>query len=556
MKKTITKFTLLLLGMLLVNVSIEAQELQCIISLPSGDISVPVGSPASDFGGVMEAGESVSGVVVPVMSDPTGDNTAEMGCDTIVNGDAVMGNVALIQRGGCFFSDKVYRAQNVGAIAAVICNHTPGAGVLNMGSGGDYAGSAVIPSGFISYEDCAMVTAAIENGDEVRITLRKPNLYNGVSAFAKQTPLSQILPLDSLSVSFSNTGDTIIPDALFTLNITAPNGDVFTSTNGGEIPAASAVSAGFESYTPEELGRYEVEFFSNVTADTIRDFFMITEHTWALDDDSFEGTAGVSNETFVMDGSKYDMGSYYLTGDAGAIVTHAGFAIGNAAEIATGNPDADAFTMLLYKVGPDVAGNTSTYDGFFELVGFGFTSIDGTEAQDEVQVVQLDDQWALEANEDYLMVVSYDGSLAGTGICPRYTTGGASVYPLYGTTVFTDRLYMGGFIGGPNGVVRMYEEGEFEFVKTENVFLDKSKIALSPNPVSTSLNVNFDLDKQAEQVDIRIINIQGQTLKRQTLENVFKGDYKVDVSTLAAGSYVLLTTTPEGRSATQFAVAK
>lgn len=560
MKKTFTKITFLLLGMLLFSFTSNAQSLECIISLPSGDISVPVGSPASDFGFDLVAGESVSGIAVPVVSDVSGpdpaNDTPEMGCDTITNGAEVMGNVALIQRGACFFSDKVYRAQNVGAISAIICNHTEGAGVIDMGSGGDHAGSATIPSGFISFEDCALVTAAINNGDDVTITLRKANLFDGASAFAKQTPLSQVLPLDSLSVSFSNTGDTIIPDASFTVDITDPSGNVTSSSSGGEIAAASTVSAGFESYTPEEIGRYEVAFSSNITSDTIRDFFEVTEHTWALDDGSFAGTAGVSNETFVTDGRKYDMGSYYLTGAAGAVVDYTGFAIGNAAEVATGVPDNDAFTMLLYKVEETVAGNTDSYDGNFSLIGFGFTSIDGTEAQDDIQAIQLDGQYELLPNEDYLVVVSYDGTNANTGISPRYTTGGASVYPLFGTVVYTDRLYMGGFIGGPNGVVRMYEEGEFEFVKTENVFLDKSKIKLSPNPVTTALTVSFDLNEQADDVRLSIINIQGQVLQSQTLNNVLNGSYQVDVNSLAAGSYVLLTTTPEGRSATQFVIAK
>lgn len=560
MKKTFTKFTLLVLGMLLFSFSSFSQGLECIIGLPSGDLHVPVGSPASDFGFDLGAGETISGIAVPVVADITApdpaDDTPEMGCDTITNGAEVMGNIALIQRGSCFFSDKVYRAQNAGAIAAIICNHTEGEGVIDMGSGGDFAGTATIPSGFISFEDCALITAAIDNGDDVTITLRKPNLFDGASAFAKQTPISQVLPLDSLSVSFANVGDTTITDALFTVNITDPDGVVTTSTSGGEIGAASTVSAGFESYTPAQIGRYEVEFFSNVTEDTIRDFFEITEHTWALDDNSFAGTAGVSDETFVTDGYKYDMGSYYLTGDAGAIVTHGGFAIGNADLVATGDENSDAFTMLLYEVSDNVEGGTSTYDGFFNLVGFGFTTIDGTEAQDEIQIIQLDEPWALSPNSDYMMVVSYDGTNANIGVSPRYTTGGSSTYPLFGTTVYTDRLYMGGFIGGPNGVVRLYEEGEFEFVKTENVFLDKSKIKLSPNPVTTELTVSFDLNEQADEVRVNIINIQGQVIRTQTLENVFNGDYPVNVDGIPAGSYVLTTTTPEGRSATQFVIAK
>lgn len=42
-------------------------------------------------------------------------------CSTILNQDSVIGRIALIDRGGCMFSEKVKYAQAAGATAVIIC---------------------------------------------------------------------------------------------------------------------------------------------------------------------------------------------------------------------------------------------------------------------------------------------------------------------------------------------------------------------------------------------------------------------------------------------------
>ncbi len=65
-------------------------------------------------------------------TEPTND-----GCEASVS-DTVSGKIALIDRGDCFFAEKVKNAQDAGAIGAIIVNNAPG-NMLNMGGIGDPA---------------------------------------------------------------------------------------------------------------------------------------------------------------------------------------------------------------------------------------------------------------------------------------------------------------------------------------------------------------------------------------------------------------------------------
>ena len=69
----------------------------------------------------------------PDMLDPANSITGDLaivqgvdslGCDPLTNGPDIMGKIAVIWRGGCEFGVKAFNAQNAGAIAAVIVNHS------------------------------------------------------------------------------------------------------------------------------------------------------------------------------------------------------------------------------------------------------------------------------------------------------------------------------------------------------------------------------------------------------------------------------------------------
>lgn len=64
-----------------------------------------------------------------LVDDGVGDGSD--GCEPIINGAALNGNIAVIRRGNCSFVDKVVAAEAEGAIAVIIVNNT--GGLMTMG---------------------------------------------------------------------------------------------------------------------------------------------------------------------------------------------------------------------------------------------------------------------------------------------------------------------------------------------------------------------------------------------------------------------------------------
>lgn len=74
------------------------------------------------------------------------------GTNTLCNDEPITGDltgkIAVISRGGCYFSDKIWNAQQAGAIAAIIYNNR-GDGLLNMSAGSHLDEEFTIPGAFI-----------------------------------------------------------------------------------------------------------------------------------------------------------------------------------------------------------------------------------------------------------------------------------------------------------------------------------------------------------------------------------------------------------------------
>jgi len=149
--------------------------------------SVSLDTPESLKGFIDEYGTGQFGQPIPENNEPAvsgkivvardGSTNPTSVCNAVVNGAEVTGNIALIDRGICEFSNKVLRAQRAGAIAAIICNIAGvdggnGEAVIGM-AGGAQGTSVTIPSIFLKKSTCDKIRLAIKNGEIVTMTLKK-----------------------------------------------------------------------------------------------------------------------------------------------------------------------------------------------------------------------------------------------------------------------------------------------------------------------------------------------------------------------------------------------
>ncbi len=172
---------------------------------------------AAEFGPSL-ASARVSGVLVAALDpEDTAGPTATDGCSAFTNGADVAGRVAFIDRGTCFFTEKVKNAQDAGAIAVVVADNAAGAPPPGMG-GTDP--SITIPSVRVTQADGAALRAQLPSG--LRVTLSvDPSVRSGAS------PQGQVLlfapdPAQGGS-SISHFDDIAFPNLLMEPTI---NGDV------------------------------------------------------------------------------------------------------------------------------------------------------------------------------------------------------------------------------------------------------------------------------------------------------------------------------------------
>jgi subtilisin family serine protease len=125
------------------------------------------------------------------------------GCEAFPEG-AFDGVAAVISRGGCFFADKIYYAEQAGATFAIIYNNA-GDGLINMACGGDFCdpGEINISSIFIGQGDGeGMVGWYAANGDASQfefnsIAYQAGNIPDRIIDFSSRGPaVSNVLKPD------------------------------------------------------------------------------------------------------------------------------------------------------------------------------------------------------------------------------------------------------------------------------------------------------------------------------------------------------------------------
>lgn len=93
-------------------------------SANSGNYNNTYADPSGGDWGVPDMtipANAVTGTLA-LVDDGTADDS--LGCNPLINGAAITGKIAVVYRGACEFGTKALNAQNAGAIAVIIVNHT------------------------------------------------------------------------------------------------------------------------------------------------------------------------------------------------------------------------------------------------------------------------------------------------------------------------------------------------------------------------------------------------------------------------------------------------
>ncbi|WP_188112019.1 PA domain-containing protein, partial [Aquimarina sp. RZ0] len=150
-----------------------------------------------------------------------GNGTTEDGCSALVNAAAVNGNIAIIRRGTCQFTQKVLNAQNAGAIGVVVVNNDGGNGSFAMTGTGS---GITIPAVMIGNADGNLYINDLLAGNTVNVSLTE-NLpsgcanppetftYTGFQTLPAPLPVNARFGVAALEGDFGIVGDGLAIEA-------------------------------------------------------------------------------------------------------------------------------------------------------------------------------------------------------------------------------------------------------------------------------------------------------------------------------------------------------
>jgi len=161
------------------------------------------------------------------------------GCQPLTNGAEVSGNIALLQRSGCPFTDMVKNAEDAGAVAALVYN-IAGDPVVMFGA----EGIVDIPALMIGQADGNLILAELDADNKVSVVLEKSFLLTSADA-------------GNIMARFSARGPGPIADIL-NPDVTAPGVNIiagFTPDPANAKPGENfAYLSGTSMSTPHVAG--------------------------------------------------------------------------------------------------------------------------------------------------------------------------------------------------------------------------------------------------------------------------------------------------------------
>ncbi len=558
--RTLYKLFAVVLVFLAVNVN--AQQLTTpmllrVTSPASIAATYDYGAP-SDWGPVTLA-ETVTGDAA--WGQTTGVDS--LGCVPFDND--LTGKVALIRRGACNFSLKVYHAQAAGAVGAIIINNpenaTPNA-IVGM-LGGDSAAAVVIPSVFLPLSDGSLISDEVDMGTAVSVSFFIPSLDEAAGLYHYATPQSQIRTLDSFNIRIYNNDNDAETNVVASVDITEPSGNIVTLTeNIGQIdPGFNDYYYVQSTYTPADLGVYTVEYSvasdsGTYAGEVLNAQFEITEHTWS--NSSNENIRGIFYSGWDTD-LRYDIGNTYFP-TAMEDVTHVSFALENPDSL-----EAQTFDIVLYDADSNDDGLVDAYDTWSAIAAQSYTIDSSMIAPNDTILIELFSLGAtaeitLSPNQAYVAMVEYNAlSAANSGLtaAPEYLHSSGIGFVEDNTFLVTNGgLSSWSAATNAAAFVKLHTDGYVIPDGTNDLKLEDTQVTLFPNPTTEVVNLDLNLNEVSDIVNVQIIDVQGRIMQTASFNNIKDEVITLNVSDLAKGNYFIHVQTDEGFRTKNFVVIK
>lgn len=364
-------------------------------------------------------------------------------------------------------------------------------------------------------------------------------------------PSSQIDTV-RMAARIDNIGQLDQTNISITAEISGDNGDAFSTTEMTDLleTDSAVIFLLDETFLPSGQGIYSLVY--SVSADstdlqpgnnTITTEFVISEDLYQKDNGNFDFSTGPAE----VQGETWEVGNYYFVPNGGYEAFEAEFSIASDNNAHQGQ----SVNVFLYKIDED--DNTTAFtDEDVELIGFATHTFTDEENGALVTVPMTDLLTAeqgveLDEASEYLLMVEYLPEMRGI------FSDMPSDYDV-ATVVKNGGWFLGGFTGDAIAVARM----RIRSVETSvgDVEIAKADIRLFPNPATEFVSANIELENASRQMEVRILNTNGQAVASQTFDNTKGENLRFDVRQFATGTYFLQIRTDEGVKTERFAVQR
>lgn len=496
-----------------------------------------------------------------VVDDGTVADSA--GCNALVNGASIAGNIAVVYRGDCQFGTKALNAQNAGATGVIIINNVPGAPIeMNGGTDGP---SVTIPVAMVSDATGATLVNEMANGPVVVFIGSKSGFYGDDLGFYENdvlrpeevsTPL--LIAQNDTEYSVANIGAMVHnygsndqTNVVVTVDITLNGNSVYNQTSAGTTIVSgdsSYITLPTFSMTTYTAGYYYMNY--TISADAADEFmadnvistdFQLSDSTYAL--------SRIIDTTGLPANAAY----YRPSGGVGSFTECIHFMDANASRLQVdgihfsasggtvpsgqteGSLDGEYIEVYVYEWSDQFTDlNDANFQGVNTITQIGSGSYTFTSDLQTTNVYAPITQTSrLQDNTRYLFCVStfnvdvYLGFDSEIDYDENVNTYAQPLFPIEDNGTW----YVGGF--GTDVVPAISASMSANTVGIE----DNSEVKITPypNPTKDILTIPVGTKKGAS--TLIVTDVTGKVVLRETV-NSTNGNVVVDASVLDNGNYI------------------